>query len=91
MAINSFFPTDFSVKQNMVFLLWKYCLVIVLWNLSVFSPDSNNLAPVELNSIHLSDEDGSHSLIKRRAIHVDSGTHWENKTCHSLVDAQILL
>lgn len=58
---------------------------------ATFSPDSNNLAPVEHNPIHLSDKDGGHSLIKRCAVHVDGGTHWEDKTCDSLVDAQVLL
>lgn len=56
-----------------------------------FSPDSNNLAPVEDDAIHLSDEDGGHSLIKRCAVHVDGGTHWEDKAGYSLVDAQVLL
>lgn len=59
--------------------------------ISQLSPDSNDLAPVELNPVHLSDEDGGHGLIKRRAVHVDGGTHWEDKACHSLVDAQVLL
>lgn len=56
-----------------------------------FSPDSNNLAPVEHDPVHLSDEDGSHGLIKRCAVHVDGGTDWQHKTCHSLVDAKVLL
>lgn len=55
------------------------------------SPDSNNLAPVKRNPIHLSDEDGCHGLVKRGSVHVNGGTHWEDKTCHSLVDAQVLL
>lgn len=54
-------------------------------------PYSNNLAPVEADPIHLSDEDGSDSLIKCCAIHIDSGTHWEDKACHSLVNAQVFL
>lgn len=63
-----------------------------MWSsVASFSPDSNNLAPVERNPVHLSDKDGGHSLIKRCAIHVDGGTHREDKTCYSLVDAQVLL
>lgn len=55
------------------------------------SPDSNNLAPVEHNPIHLGNKDGGHRLIKRCAVHVDGRAHWEHKTCYSLVDPQVLL
>lgn len=58
---------------------------------ATFSPDGNNLAPVERNPIHLGNKDGGHRLIKRRAVHVDGRAHWEHKTCYSLVDAQVLL
>lgn len=54
------------------------------------SPDSNNLAPVKHNPIHLSDEDGCHGLVKRRSVHVYGGTHREDETGHPLVDAQVL-
>ena len=58
---------------------------------ATFSPDSNDLAPVEIDPVHLSDEDGGDGLIKRRAVHVDCGTDWEDETRYSLVDAQVLL
>lgn len=57
---------------------------------TTFLPDSNNLAPVQIDSVHLSDEDGGHGLIKRCAVHVDCGTDWEDETRYSLVDAQVL-
>lgn len=58
---------------------------------ATFSPDSNDLAPVEIDPVHLRDEDGGDGLIKRRAVHVDCGTDWEDETRYSLVDAQVLL
>lgn len=58
---------------------------------ATFSPDSNDLAPVERDPIHLGDKDGGHRLIKRCAVHVNGRAHWEHKTCYSLVDAQVLL
>lgn len=54
-------------------------------------PYGNNLAPVEADAIHLSDEDGSNSLIKCCAIHIDCSSHREDKACHSLVNAQVFL
>lgn len=54
-------------------------------------PYSNNLAPIKLNAVHLSYEDGCHSFVECSAIHVDGGTHREHETCYSLVDAQVLL
>lgn len=56
-----------------------------------FSPDSNDLAPVKFNSVHLCDEDGSHGLIERCAVHVNGGPHWEDKPRYSFVNAQVLL
>lgn len=55
------------------------------------SPDCNNLAPVKIDPIHLRDEDGGHGLVKGCSVHVDGGPHREDKTCDSLVDAQVLL
>lgn len=43
-------------------------------------PDGDQLAKVQLVVINLSNKDGCHCLIESCAIHVDSGTHWENKT-----------
>lgn len=65
--------------------------VIELAVKSTFSPDSDNLAPVEINPIHLGDKDGGHRLIKRRAVHVDRGAHREHEASDPLIDAQVLL
>lgn len=54
-------------------------------------PDSDDLAVVEVDVVHLGDEDGCHSLVKRSAVHVDSGAHGEHESRHSLIDAQVLL
>ncbi len=54
-------------------------------------PDSNNLAHIQGVVIQLRDEDGSHCLIKRCAIHVNGGTHWEDKAGDPFVDAIVLL
>lgn len=54
-------------------------------------PDSNNLAHVQGVVIHLGDEDGSDRLIECRSIHVDGGTHRENKSSNPLVNAIVLL
>ena len=64
-----------------------------LWHVPVatFSPDGDDLSPVELDPVHLSDEDGRHGLVERSAVHVDGGAHGEHEPRHSLVDAQVLL
>lgn len=54
-------------------------------------PDGDQLAEVKLIIINLSDKDGRHGLIQRRAVHVDGGTHREDETCHSFVHAVVLL
>lgn len=41
--------------------------------------------------VHLGDEDGSYRLVERRAVHVNRGTHRENKSSDPLVDAIVLL
>lgn len=42
---------------------------------NVSLPDGENLTKVKIHVIHLSDKDGSHSLVEGGAIHVDGGTH----------------
>lgn len=53
-------------------------------------PDGNNLAHIQIVVIQLSNKDGSHCLIERRAIHVDGGAHWEHKAGNPLVNAIVL-
>lgn len=86
---------NWSKKKSKIIVL-RYCedsqvLPSEVWFLVKFSPDSNNLAPIKRNSVHLGDEDGCHSFIKSCAVHVDGGTNREDKTRHSLVNAQVLL
>ena len=57
----------------------------------VFWPDCDNLTRVKVNSVHLGNEDSSHSFIQSSSIHVDGGTDWEHKTSDSFVNTQILL
>lgn len=54
-------------------------------------PDGNNLANIQSIVIQLGYEDGSHRLIQRCAIHVNSGTHWEDEAGDPLVDTIVLL
>lgn len=54
-------------------------------------PDGNNLTHIQSVVIQLGDEDGSHRLIERCAVHVDGGTHREDEAGDSLVDTVVLL
>lgn len=54
-------------------------------------PDGNNLANIQSIVIQLGDEDGSHRLIQRCAIHVNSGTNWEDEAGDPLVNTIVLL
>lgn len=54
------------------------------------SPDCYNLPCVQMDPVHLCDEDGSHSLVQRSAVHVDGGTDRQHEACHTLVDSKIL-
>lgn len=56
-----------------------------------FAPDGDNLPPVEVDGVHLRDEDGRHRLVERRAVHVDGGAHGQDESRHPLVDAQVVL
>lgn len=54
------------------------------------APDGNDLAKVQLVVVDLGDEDGSHSLIERSAVHVDGGTHGQHKASNAPVDVVVL-
>lgn len=55
-----------------------------------FWPDGDNLTRVEVDTIHLGNEDGCHSLIQSSSVHVDRGSHREHKTGDPFVNPQIL-
>ena len=59
--------------------------------MTAFLPDSYNLASIQMHAIHLGNKDGSHCLVQCCTIHVDGGTNWQNKPCHTLVYAIVLL
>lgn len=42
-------------------------------------PDGDQLTKVQLVVVDLSDEDGRHGLVERRAVHVDGGTHGQDE------------
>lgn len=56
-----------------------------------YLPDSDNFSGVQGVVVHLGDEDGGYRLVECRAIHVNRGTHWENKSSNPLVDAIVPL
>lgn len=57
----------------------------------VSQPDSDNLARVQLDAVHLGNEDGSHSLVQGSSVHVDGGADRQHETSDSFVNTQILL
>lgn len=52
-------------------------------------PDSDDLAEVQLIVVDLGNEDGSHSLIERSAIHVDGGAHGQHEAGNAPVDVVV--
>lgn len=54
-------------------------------------PDGDNLARVQLDAVHLGNEDGSHSFIQGGSVHVDGGADRQHKTSDSFVNTQVLL
>lgn len=54
-------------------------------------PDSDNLARVQLDAVHLGNEDGGHSLIQGSSVHVDGGADRQHETGDSFVNTQVLL
>lgn len=42
-------------------------------------PYGDDLPEVQLVVVHLGDEDGSHGLVQRRAVHVDGGSHGQHE------------
>lgn len=61
------------------------------WGWDVRSvPDGDDLAKVQLVVVDLGDEDGSHSLIERSAVHVDGGTHGQHKASNAPVNVIVL-
>lgn len=53
-------------------------------------PDCDDLAKVQLVVVDLSDEDGRHSLVERRAVHVYGCTHRQHEADDAPVDVIIL-
>ena len=54
------------------------------------TPDGDDLAEVQLIVVDLGNEDGSHGLVERRAIHVDGGAHGQHKAGNAPVDVVVL-
>ena len=55
------------------------------------SPDSCDLAQVELVVVDLGDEDGGQGLIEGSAVHVDSGPHGQYEPGDAAVHTEALL
>lgn len=55
-----------------------------------YTPDSDDLAKVQLVVVDLGDKDGSHSLVERGAVHVDGGAHRQHKAGDAPVNAVVL-
>lgn len=56
----------------------------------LFSPDSDQLAKVQVILVDLSYEDGCHCFIQGCSIHVDSGSHWKHKSSNLPVNSTVL-
>ena len=54
------------------------------------SPDGDDLAKVKLVVVHLSDENGRHGLVERRAVHVNGGADGQHKADDPPVDVVVL-
>lgn len=54
-------------------------------------PDCDNLARVQLDAVHLSNEDGGHGLIQGSSVHVDGGADRQHEAGDSFVNTQVLL
>lgn len=54
-------------------------------------PDGDNFSGVQGVVVHLGDKDGGYRLVECCAVHVNGGTHRENKSSNPLVDAVVLL
>lgn len=52
--------------------------------------NNDDLAQIELDRIHLCDEDGGHCLVQGRAVHVDCGAHGQHKSGHLRVQKWVL-
>ena len=53
-------------------------------------PDGDDLAEVQLVVVDLSDEDGGHRLVERRAVHVDGGADRQHEADDAAVDVVVL-
>ena len=52
-------------------------------------PDGDYLTHIQSVVVQLGDEDGSHSLVEGRAVHVDGGPDGQDKARYPLVDAVV--
>ena len=52
-------------------------------------PDGDQLSKVQLVVINLSNKDGRHSLVKRRAVHVNGGSNREDKASNLPVNVAV--
>ena len=59
------------------------CVAVVL-------PDGDQLTEVQLVVVNLSDKDGSHRLVQRRAVHVDGGSNRKDEASNLSVDVAVL-
>lgn len=55
-----------------------------------YTPDRDDLAEVELVVVDLGNKDGSHSLVERRAVHVDGGAHRQHEASDTPVNVVVL-
>lgn len=85
----------FKTAQNYwiwIYKLWMNSFLDIFFKKVLFFwPDGDDLTRVEMDTIHLGNEDGCHSLIQSSSVHVDGGSHREHKTGDSLVNPQVLL
>ena len=54
-------------------------------------PDSDDLAGIKVDSIHLGDKDGGNSFIEGGTIHIHRGSHRQHKAGDALVNTVVLL
>lgn len=74
---------DFLIRVWAPICLWKS--VWCNWppnKAAVCLPYCHHLSKIKLILVDLSDEDGCHRFIESSAVHVDGGTHGQDKACN---------
>lgn len=57
---------------------------------SLFSPNSDQLAKVQVILVDLSDKDGCHCLVQSCPVHVDGSSHWQHEASDLPVNSTVL-